>query len=98
MKRLLLLSLVFVSAVSFADEWVNGYYKSNGTYVQGHYRTKKNRTTLDNYSTKGNYNPYTGKRGTRNTYETTPSIYNNFYNNKTKQYKRKKCYSILGCD
>jgi hypothetical protein len=45
---------------------VKGYYKSNGTYVQPHYRSSPNSTTLDNYSTKGNVNPYTGKEGTVN--------------------------------
>jgi hypothetical protein len=29
----------------------------------GHYRTKPNSTVDDNYSTRGNYNPYTGQAG-----------------------------------
>jgi hypothetical protein len=46
---------------------VNGYYKpSTGRYVAPHYRTTPNQTKYDNYSTKGNYNPNTGKRGTVN--------------------------------
>lgn len=45
--------------------YVNGYTKSNGTYVQGHYRSSKNSTNHDNYSTSGNYNPYTGSAGSR---------------------------------
>ena len=44
---------------------VNGYYKSNGTYVQPHYRSSPNSTTSDNWSTLGNTNPRTGKSGTR---------------------------------
>ena len=44
---------------------VKGYYRSNGTYVQPHYRSSPNSSRYDNYSTKGNYNPYSGKRGTR---------------------------------
>lgn len=43
--------------------WVNGYYRSNGTYVEGYYRTAPNNTNRDNYSTRGNVNPYTGKPG-----------------------------------
>lgn len=31
----------------------------------GHTRTTPNSTTSDNYGTKGNYNPYTGKQGTK---------------------------------
>ena len=47
------------------DVYVNGYYRRDGTYVQPHYRTAPNRTRNDNYSTRGNVNPYTGERGTR---------------------------------
>jgi hypothetical protein len=59
------LALIFASA-AFADTHVKGYYKKNGTYVEPHYRSSPNSTTNDNYSTKGNVNPYTGKEGTRN--------------------------------
>jgi hypothetical protein len=37
-----------------------------GTLRQGHFRTSPNSTKLDNWSTKGNVNPFTGKRGSRN--------------------------------
>ncbi|MFZ1787474.1 MAG: SH3 domain-containing protein [Saprospiraceae bacterium] len=43
--------------------WVNGYYKNNGTYVEGYYRTARNHTNVDNFSTRGNTNPYTLERG-----------------------------------
>jgi hypothetical protein len=39
--------------------------KSNGTYVDGSYHTRKNATNTDNYSTKGNWNPFSGKKGSR---------------------------------
>jgi hypothetical protein len=44
---------------------VKGYTKKNGTYVQPHRRTSSNSSTNDNWSTKGNFNPYTGKKGTK---------------------------------
>lgn len=48
---------------------VKGYYKpSTGTYVAPSHRSSPNRTRSDNYSTRGNYNPYTGKTGTRDPY------------------------------
>lgn len=47
------------------EVWVNGYTRSDGTKVAGHYRTAPNSTRNDNYSTKGNINPHTGKAGTR---------------------------------
>jgi hypothetical protein len=48
--------------------YVQGYTRSNGTYVPGHYATNPNSTKLDNYSTKGNTNPWTGKPGTKSPY------------------------------
>jgi hypothetical protein len=49
-----------------ADVHVRGYFRKNGTYVKPHYRSYPNATRLDNWSTKGNVNPHTGKRGTSN--------------------------------
>ena len=40
-----------------------GYTRSNGTYVQGHYKTKPNNTNWDNFSTVRNININTGKIG-----------------------------------
>ena len=78
MKKIIVLTLM---ALSFgatelqAQTYVGGYTKDNGTYVQPHYRSTPNSTTLDNYSTKGNTNPYTGKKGTKSAYPSysTPS-------------------------
>lgn len=70
-KVLFILSLFLLSGTSFA-EYVSGYYKSNGTYVSGYNRNSGNGTVRDNYSYKGNNNPYTGSTGT-NTYKNNPS-------------------------
>ncbi len=44
---------------------VKGYIKpSTGRYVAPHFKTTPNKSKVDNFSTKGNYNPYTGKKGT----------------------------------
>ncbi len=43
----------------------SGYYQSNGTYVDPHRKTSNNATNHDNFSSKGNYNSYTGSTGTR---------------------------------
>ena len=77
MKKLLLaLTLLFgvmllLSASAEARTTrVRGYYKpSIGRYVAPHYKTTPNRSKFDNFSTKGNYNPYTGKKGTVNPYK-----------------------------
>lgn len=42
-----------------------GYVKQNGIYVDSHYKTKKNNTNHDNYSTYSNTNPYTNQQGSR---------------------------------
>lgn len=55
--------LAFGSAL--ADTAVKGYYKKDGTYVQPHQRSDPNSSKTDNWSTKGNTNPYTGKEGTK---------------------------------
>jgi hypothetical protein len=61
----LLVVLCGVSAGAVAQTYVQPYTDKNGTYHQGHYRSAPNNTDLDNYNTKGNYNPYTGETGTR---------------------------------
>lgn len=45
------------------DVRVRGYTRGDGVYVQPHYRTAPDSTRNNNYSTYGNRNPYTGKRG-----------------------------------
>jgi hypothetical protein len=57
-----------LSAPVLADTYVNGYFRSDGTYVAPHYRTAPNDTRLDNFTTKGNVNPYTGQPGYKNPY------------------------------
>lgn len=48
--------------------YTSGYYRSNGTYVKPYYSSTPNSYKYDNWSSKGNYNPYTGARGYRNYY------------------------------
>ena len=45
---------------------VAGYTKKNGTQVAPHHATNPNNTKRDNWSSKGNTNPHTGKDGTKN--------------------------------
>lgn len=48
---------------------VRGYYKpSSGSYVAPSYRTSPNYTKFDNFSTRGNTNPFTGTRGYKRGY------------------------------
>jgi hypothetical protein len=73
MRRL----LVFLLAASIA--WAAPRHSGNvhvrstvtrqGTYRQSHVRTAPDHTRIDNYSTRGNTNPYTSKKGTKSPYK-----------------------------
>jgi hypothetical protein len=58
-----ILGLALLASAAFADTWINGYTRKDGTYVPGHWRTDPNTTRNDNYSTEGDSNPYTGAPG-----------------------------------
>jgi hypothetical protein len=45
------------------DQYVHGYTRSNGTYVQPYHRSYGNGTVQDNYSYRENANPSTGSTG-----------------------------------
>lgn len=62
----MLLTLTALAQVNPEHHHVSGYTKKNGTYVAPHEQTNSNSTRKDNYSHKGNTNPYTGKKGTKN--------------------------------
>ncbi|MGC4062947.1 MAG: hypothetical protein QM749_19745 [Aquabacterium sp.] len=44
---------------------VNGYVKKDGTYIAPHQQSNADKDFNNNWSTKGNENPTTGKDGTR---------------------------------
>lgn len=74
MRKLVIAILFMLSVatvVSARDTYVNGYYRKDGTYVQGHYKTPQNNNFYDNYSSQGNRNPYTGQKG----YKKNPNLY-----------------------
>ena len=80
LKKLAVITLVISSLVAssaVAQVAVRGHTRSDGTYVQGHYRSNPNNTTTDNWSVRPNVNPYTGQRGTR------PATDNNYSNSPT---------------
>lgn len=66
----IILSLSLTISVEAKTIQVKSYYKpSTGTYVNSYYKTSPNKTKFDNYSTKYNYNPYSGKKGYVNPYK-----------------------------
>jgi len=54
-----------MAAQSAGSHGVKGYTKKDGTYVAPHRQTNPNSTQRDNWSSKPNVNPYTGKQGTK---------------------------------
>lgn len=80
MRAILFLLAVVVASPATAQSLLGGGYgtgsntrshdvaphvTSRGTYVEGHRQTNPNSTQSDNYSARGNVNPYTGALGTR---------------------------------
>lgn len=59
---------------------VRPHIRKDGTFVQGHRRTNPNSSIYDNWSTRPNINPYTGRTGTVDPYSlptprsTTPTF------------------------
>jgi len=49
------------SSPSWAAQYVQGYYRSDGTYVQPYWRSDSDGNPLNNYGYPGNLNPYTGE-------------------------------------
>lgn len=56
---------MILSAPAYAqDTFVNGYTREDGTYVQPHHRSQTDGIADNNFSTRGNINPYTATIGT----------------------------------
>lgn len=75
MKRsttFILLCLTACGVLASGSHATKGYVKKDGTYVAPSRATNPNSTKTDNYSSKGNANPYTGKEGTKDPYAPPP--------------------------
>ena len=85
MNRAVLLIVAALSLLSaaLADQWVGGYFRKDGRYVQGHWRSDPDGKYWNNWSSSGNSNPYTGERGydlpKLDDYLKRPSYYNYTY-------------------
>lgn len=73
MKMIVILAMVLAGNAAMAQSHTkSGYVKKDGTYVAPSAATNPNGTKVDNYSTKGNVNPYTGKERTVDPYKVEP--------------------------
>lgn len=52
-------------AMAQTQHQVRPYVRSDGIYVQPHYRTNRDYTPNNNWTTRPNVNPHTGREGTR---------------------------------
>ena len=59
-KIFLTIFFLIVSFLTFvSDLFIDGYYRSDGTYVKPHYRSRPDNSFENNYSSYGNTNPWT---------------------------------------
>jgi len=76
MKKILILTLIlFISYPSLAQQWVSGYYKKNGTYVQPYRRSHPDGNLYNNYKPQRSYNQvpvYSPPVQKRNSVNTAP--------------------------
>lgn len=83
MKKIILgLFIIATLALSFPHGsveavYVNGYYRSSGTYVQPYYRSRANAYTYDNYSYTSP--SYSNGYGYNNSYYSGRSYNSNWY-------------------
>jgi len=96
LASLLTTSLPSSSLASEGRVYVRGHVRSNGSYVMPHYRSSPDRSFWNNWSTRGNVNPYTGQLGTRSypsygrSYPSLPS-----YNyNRVRAYEPYRSYRV----
>ena len=64
-----------ISIPSTDVTWQKSYFRNDGTLVKGHYKTVRNNTNWDNFSSFGNYNPYNSSVGSR-AKDYTPQVFN----------------------
>lgn len=113
MKKAIVLFILMASFyVSFAQVnpnqiWIDGYYRQDGTYVRGHYRTVPNDTGTDNLGYPNNlqgeafvlpsYNlPYFYyPTGVQAYYEQIYSEANTYYNKAIEDYSNNRPYSAI---
>jgi hypothetical protein len=74
MKQLLLAAgfAVLATSAHAYDVYHRGYFTNRGTWVAPHYQTAPDGNLFNNYSTRPNINPYTGREGAIDPYRVRP--------------------------
>lgn len=66
--KIFVITVALISGISTSEAKttrVKSSITKTGTYRSPHLRTSPNKTKVDNWSTKGKVNPYTGKKGSK---------------------------------
>jgi hypothetical protein len=70
-----ILAVLSASALAQNSHYVQPHVTRNGTFVPGHMQTNPDSSRLNNWSTQGNVNPYTGQSGSVNPWNTPAPAY-----------------------
>jgi hypothetical protein len=80
-------------SLSHANEYVQGYYKKDGSYVQGHYRSAPDEYRYNNRDSQSNggkkRDEYTSDGGATNRGNSTYNLYDNDRDRVNNRYDRK---------
>jgi hypothetical protein len=88
MRSIFVLAALLLAGQATAQSvYHQGYTRQNGTYVQPHYQSAPNASRLDNWSTRGNSNPYTGRAGSQSPYPALNAPRTSGSNPYTNQYR-----------
>ena len=63
---ILMFNFCYANSSVGGSHYVRAHTTKKGKYVKAHRATNPNHSKADNWSTKGNVNPYTGKKGRKN--------------------------------
>lgn len=72
---ILLIGLAITTSAFARDTYVKPHIRKDGTFVEGHHRSTPDSSRMNNYSSQGNYNPYTGQSGTVDPYQPRTNNY-----------------------
>jgi hypothetical protein len=101
MKRIITAALLCCVVAAHAQTYVPGYFRKDGTYVEGHTKSLPNDTRMDNFGARdniyGNQNPYTGQRGSERSELSPPTIYNSRPQPQTQRQCFQDVYGRMQC-
>lgn len=83
-----------IAGAAFAQVGVQGHVRKDGTYVQPYVRSAPDTDRTNNYSAKGNMNPYTGQQGTVDPYRPLPQP---AYQPSPQPQQRRCAYGQVSC-